>query len=82
MCSFSEQGGDHMENTEDFFSKMQISIKDFCNSKPRTGFHIEYLEKASEILALYSEANAIVENAGVEDPRLEEFYLKIQSLAQ
>lgn len=71
-----------MEDTENFFSKMQETIKSFCNSKPRTGFYIEYLEKASEILTLYSEANAIVENAGVEDSRLEEFYLKIQSLAQ
>lgn len=71
-----------MENTEDFFSKMQTSIKDFCNSKPRTGFHIEYLEKANEILTLYTEANAIVENTGVEDLRIEEIYHKIQTLTQ
>ncbi len=71
-----------MEDTENFFSKMQETIKSFCNSKPYTGFHIEYLEKASEILTLYTEANAIVENAGVEDPTIEEIYCEIQSLAQ
>ncbi len=71
-----------MENTEDFFLKIQTSIIDFCHSKPRTGFHIEYLEKANEILTLYTEANAIVENEGVNDARIEEIYHKIQSLAQ
>lgn len=71
-----------MEDTENFFSKMQETIKSFCNSKPYTGFYIEYLEKASEMLTLYTEANAIVENAGVKDPRLEEIYHEVQALAQ
>lgn len=38
------------EETKDFFQKIQTCIKNFCNAKPYTGFHIEYLEKASEIL--------------------------------
>lgn len=71
-----------MENTEDFFLKIQTFIIDFCSAKPRTGFHIEYLEKASEMLALYSEANAIVENEGVNDARIEEIYHKMHSLTQ
>lgn len=66
---------------EDYFRKISDIAKQYANSKAGSGFHIEYLEKAKEVLEIYSEANAIVEYDGARDSEeLKKLYEKIKSL--
>lgn len=66
---------------EDYFRKICDIAKQYANSKPGSGFHIEYLEKAKEILEIYSEANAIVEYGEARDSaELQDMYEKVKSL--
>lgn len=66
---------------EDYFRKICDIAKQYANSKSGLGFYIEYLEKAKEILEIYSEANAIVENGEARDSeKLKEMYEKVKAL--
>lgn len=66
---------------EDYFRKICDIVKQYTNCKPGSGFHIEYLEKAKEILEIYSEANAIVEHGKARDSaELQKMYEKVKAL--
>ncbi len=65
----------------DYFKEIKKKINEFCNNVPAKGFEINYLENAQEVLELYGQACAIVEE-GKEENELQGIYEDIINLTE
>lgn len=65
----------------DYSKEIRNIINEFCNASPASGFEINYLQNATQIMDLYSKTIEIMEDgAKTDDPKLGEIYKQIRNL--
>ena len=45
-----------------YYNEINKLIKSFCSAQPRNGWELDYLQKAGDVLKLYTKAELIIES--------------------